>query len=131
MQMELRKEDRSLGELFSDLSQEISTLVRQESELAKAEISQKMAKVMKSLVVLGLGLAFAYAGFLALIGAAIVGLWYVMPLWLSALVIGLAVLLIGAIFAFAGIRRMKKHSLVPEQTISTLKEDKQWLKEIK
>ncbi len=129
--MQMRKEDRSLGELFSDLSQEISTLVRQEAELAKAEMSQNVAKFSKSLIVLGIGAAFAYAGFLALVGAAIVGLWYVMPLWLSALVIGLATMIIGFIFVFAGIRRMKKYSLAPEQTLSTLKEDKQWLKEVK
>src|ERR687894_566887 len=89
--MQQSKEDRSLGELFAELARETSTLVRQEVELAKTEMSQKASEVGKDAGLLGAGGAVAYAGFLAIMAALIIGLGQLIPLWLSALVVGLVV----------------------------------------
>ncbi len=85
------KEDRSLGELFAEMAQETSTLVRQEVTLAKAEMSQKASRVGKHVGVLAAGGAVAYAGFLAIIAGAIYLLADidVVPLWLAAFLVGI------------------------------------------
>jgi hypothetical protein len=81
-----RREERSLGELFAELASETSTLVRQEFQLAKTELSQKAAHAGRNAGLIGAGGAVAYAGLLALVAAAIIGLGYFIPLWLSALI---------------------------------------------
>jgi predicted phage tail protein len=75
------------------------------------------------------GGAIAYAGFLALIGAAIIGLATVMPAWLSALIIGGGVAVIGYSLIQKGLNDLKPKELVPRQTIESLKETKAWAQE--
>jgi len=83
-------EDRSVGELFADLTREIVTLVKQEITLAKTELSQKASKVGKDLGFLMGGILFAYIGLLALVAALIILLGQtVMPMWASALLVGI------------------------------------------
>lgn len=121
--------DRSLGDLFSDLSRETTTLVKQEMALAKTEMSQKAAAVGKDVGFLAAGGAVAYAGLLALIAAVIIGLGQAgITWWLSALLVGVVVAAIGAYLVFSGLNNLKKQSLVPQQTLDTLKEDQQWAK---
>ncbi len=124
-----RRDNRSLGELFSDLSQGLSKMFRQEVELAKAELSVQIKTAIKSVVFIALGGAMLYAGFLGLIAAAILGLWAVLPLWLSALLIGLAVIAIGGFLAIKGIMDIKSKGIKPRRTIETVKEGIEWAKE--
>src|ERR1044071_5462470 len=93
-----RKEERSLGELFAELANETSTLVRQEVELAKTEITQKATQAGRDVGMIGAGGAIAYAGLLAVMAAIIVVLGQFIPLWLSALIVGLVVIGIGYAF---------------------------------
>ena len=123
------RDDRSLGELFADLSRETTTLVRQEVELAKTEMTQKATRVLRNIGFLAIGGAIAYAGLLALIAAVIVLLAMVIPWWLSALVVGLVIAGIGAFLIWKGLNALKQEDLVPRQTIETLKEDQEWAKE--
>ena len=128
--MQQHKEDRSLGELFTELSRETSTLVRQEVQLAKAEMTQKASQVGKDVGFLAVGGAVAYAGFLAIIAAVILALVAVgLAGWLSALLVGLVVAGIGGFLIWKGLNALKQEDLVPRQTIETLKEDKEWAKE--
>jgi hypothetical protein len=123
-------DERSLGELFSDLSRETTTLVRQEVELAKTELSQKAAHVGKDVGFLAAGGAVLYAGFLALIAALIIGLGQAgIPWWVSALIVGLVVTGAGAYLVWTGIQDLRHQSIAPTQTLATLKEDQQWVKE--
>lgn len=127
------KEDRSLGELFAQMAQETSTLVRQEVTLAKAEMSQKASRASKHVGVLAAGGAIAYAGFLAIIA----GLIYlladidVVPLWLAAFVVGIAVAAVGYFLIRKGLDALKQEDMAPRQTMETLKEDQQWIKDQK
>ena len=123
------RDERSLGELFTELAQETSTLVRQEVQLAKTEMSQKATRVGKDVGFLAAGGAVAYAGLLAIIAGIIVLLGQVIPMWLSALLIGLVVAGVGYFLVRRGLDALKQEDLAPRQTIETLKEDGQWAKD--
>jgi uncharacterized membrane protein YqjE len=126
--MEQSRDDRSLGELFSELSRQTSTLIRQEVALAKVEMKQKGTEVGKDVGMMAAGGALAYAGLLALIATVIIVLAEFIPWWLSALIVSLVVLGVGGMLIQRGMSALKQTSMAPEQTIETLKEDKEWAK---
>jgi len=127
--MQRSRDDRSLGELFADLSRETTTLVRQEVDLAKTEMTQKASRVLKNIGFLAIGGAVAYAGFLAIIAAVIILLAAILPWWLSALLVGIVIAAIGGFLIWKGLDALKKEDLVPRETLETLKEDQEWAKE--
>jgi len=127
--MQQRNEEPSIGELFASLARDTSNLVRQEVELAKTEMTQKVTSLGKDAGMIGAGAALAYAGLLALIAAVILGLGELIPLWLSALIVGLVVVGIGYALIQRGRTAMSRMDLTPRQTIETLKEDKEWAKD--
>ena len=120
------KEERSLGDLFADLSRETQILLRQEMELAKTEISRKASQAGKATASLAIGGFIAYAGFLAIVAAIIIGLAALIPIWLAALIVGLVVVGIGYFFIQKGLNDLKPEELVPKQTIESLKETTTW-----
>src|SRR5947209_20504580 len=100
-------DSRSLGELFADLSRETTTMVRQEMDLAKTELSHKAAEVGKDVGFLAAGAAVAYAGFLAIVAAVVIILAHAMPWWLAALIVGLLVAATGAYLIYMGLENLK------------------------
>jgi len=119
-------DDRSVGELFADLTRDIATLVKQEMTLAKTELSQKFAKLGKDIGFLIGGMLFAYVGFLALVAALIILLGEkVMPMWASALLVGLVFAAVGGFLVKKGIDAFKNEDLVPRETLDSLKGMKQ------
>lgn len=122
--------ERSIGDLFSDLTREMTTLVKQEVSLAKTEMSRKAAKAGRDVGFLAAGGAILYAGFLALIAALIIGLGQAgVTWWLSALIVGLIVAAVGGFLVWKGMDNLKRADLAPTQTLDTLKEDTTWAKE--
>src|SRR5918912_932350 len=127
--MQQSRDDRSLGELFSELAQETSTLVRQEVNLAKTEMSHKASRAGRHIGVLAAGGAVAYAGLLAILAGVIVLLDNVMPLWASALLVGVVVAVVGYLLARRAIDALKREDFAPRETVQTLKEDQRWAKD--
>ena len=124
------RDERSLGDLFSELAQETSTLVRQEVRLAKAELTQSATEAGRGVAFLLAGGAVAYAGLLALLAAVILGLWEAgVESWIAALIVGLIVVAIGIILVLRARETLSASSLAPRKTIETLKEDKEWVRE--
>ena len=124
------RDERSLGDLFSDLSRETTTLVRKEVQLAKAELTQSATEAARGIGMLVAGGAVAYAGLLFLLLAIVFGLIEVgWDPWVSALVVGLVVVAIGAILVLRARESLKPANLAPRRTIETLKEDQEWAKE--
>lgn len=116
------KEDRSLGELLAELTQEVVTLVRQEIALARTEMSQKAAHIGKQVGLLAAGGALAYAGLLAIVAAVVILLDRAgLPLWLSALLVGIVITGIGGILVRNGLNALKRQDLAPRQTLESLK----------
>lgn len=122
------KDDRSIGELFNELAGEAGNLVRQEINLAKAELFSKAVKLKQNLGLLCLGLAFGLVSFLTFTMAVILILSNFMPLWLSSLVVGFVLAITAAVITFSALQRLKETNAIPKETIATIKEDTQWLK---
>jgi len=124
------RDDRSLGELFGDLTREISTLVRQEATLARTELSQKASRLGKDIGMLAAGGAVAYAGLLAILAALIMGLTAAgLPGWVAALLVGVVVAVVGGLLVWSGLNAIKQEDLAPRQTVETIKEDAQWIRD--
>jgi len=122
------EDERSLGELLSDLARDTGTLVRQEVQLAKTELSEKAKAIGKAVASLAAGAAVAYAGFLTLLAALVLGLAYFIPAWVAAGVVGLVVAAAGYFMVQKGMNDLKQTDLTPQQTVDTLKEDAEWAK---
>ena len=125
----MQDEERSLGDLFSELTQDLSTLLRQEVTLAKTELSQKVSVMGKDVRLLAAGGAITYAGFLVILAGLVLVLGLGLPWWASALIVGVVVAAIGYFLIRTGQTGLKQADLTPKQTIETLKEDQQWAKE--
>ena len=123
-----RKEERSIGELFSQLANDTTSLVRQEVRLAKVELGQKATEAGKQVGLIALGGAVTYAGFLAIIAALIALLAQYMSVWLSALIVGVVVAGIGYFLGRREIVALKQLDMTPKATVATLKEDQEWAK---
>ncbi|GGS72041.1 hypothetical protein GCM10010156_33580 [Planobispora rosea] len=123
-------EPPSLGQLISEIGEDMSRLFRQEVELAKAEIRQEAVKAGKAAGLLG-GAGFAgYMTALLVTLAVMFGLGNVMDLGWAALIVAVVWAVIGAVLFVNGRKRMQQVSPKPEQTIETLKEDAQWARNL-
>jgi hypothetical protein len=137
-QHQMAKEERSLGDLFSELAGETSTLVRQEVALAQVEITQKATVVGKNVGFLVAGGAVGYTALLVVLAAVVMGLaqfisylsgWQLITsAWIAAIIVGLAVGAVAYVLVTGALEKLKNMELTPRQTVETLKEDAQWLK---
>jgi hypothetical protein len=127
--MSTTKDDRTLGEMFADLSRETRMLVQQEIQLAKTELSEKASKVAKNSGLVAAGGSLAYGGVLTIIAAIVLALIEAgMSAWSAALLTGIAVAAIGYLLIRSALSGFRARNLAPQQTIETLKEDAQWLR---
>ncbi len=120
--------DVSVGQLISDISDDLTKLFRQEVELAKAEVRQEASKAGKAAGMLG---AAGFAGYMVavLVTLSIVAaLSNVMDPGWAALIVAVVWAVVGAILYVIGRQRLRRVSPMPRQTVETLKEDAQWLK---
>ena len=127
--MAANTDDRSLGQMFAELSRETRTLIQQEIQLAKTELAEKASRMKKGAVLMVGGGLLAYGGLLAIVGAVVLVLIEIgLPAWAGALVGGIAVAVIGYALIRSGVAALGTVDLKPRQTIETLKEDAQWLR---
>jgi hypothetical protein len=128
--MDDRRDERSLGQLFGDLSRQLTTLVRQEFALARTEVTTRAGAATRDVALIGAGGAIAYAGLLVLLAAVVLLLVDAgLDPWLAALLVGVAVLAIGGALVWRGRDGLRTTNLAPERTIETLKDDAEWAKE--
>lgn len=131
------RDGRSLGELIKELRDESATLLRQEVALAKTEIGEKAAKAARNGAYVGVGAVLAYLGLFFALAAAAVGLSMALDAagldrhawWLGPLIVGAVIGLVGWAVIQKGLKTLKNESMVPEKTVQSLQEDKQWLQE--
>lgn len=123
--------------LIRELYRDTGVMIRQEVDLAKAEMSEKVSYLGRNSAYLGIGGGVALLGLFALIAAASVGLAYglmaagladYIAWWLGPLIVGAVVCVIGYIFIHKGLIAINRTKLVPEKTAQSLQENKEWLK---
>jgi drug/metabolite transporter (DMT)-like permease len=120
-------DERSLGELFAELSRETGLLIRKEVELATTEMSSKLKVAGTQAGIVAAGGALAHAGLLVLLAAIVIGLTQLgMPAWLAALLVAFAVMGVGYMLVNQGLSKMRSTSFTPVQTMETLKENATW-----
>ena len=102
----------SIGELIGNISNDLSTLFRQEVELAKAELKQEASKAGKAAGMLGVA----------------TGLANIMDAGWAALIVAVLWGIVGAVLSVTGRNKLKTVDPVPHRTVDTIKEDAQWLK---
>lgn len=120
----------TVGELVGTLAEHLSTLIRNEIRLAKAEMAQKAVAAG-----VGIGL-FVTAGLLALyaiavlLAAAVLGLANAVPAWLAALIVGVVLLLVVGVLALLGKKALERSTPpVPERAQASIKADIEAVKE--
>jgi hypothetical protein len=120
-------DNRSIGDLFAELSRETSQLVKKEVELATTEMTAKARKAGGHVGVTAAGGALAHAGLLVFLAALVLALseMGVTP-WLSALIISLLTVGIGYLLVNRGLAGLRTTSVAPTRTMESLKEDAKW-----
>jgi membrane protein len=122
-------DERTLGEMFGDLTRDTRTLVQQELQLAKTELAEKASTMTRSAGVIAGGGFVAYAGMLAIIAGLVLLLVAAgLPPWAAALLGGVLLVIVGYFLIRSGMAALKPQNLTPHKTIVSLKEDAQWLK---
>ncbi|MCW2994227.1 MAG: phage holin family protein [Conexibacter sp.] len=123
-------QQRPTGELVKDLSTQVSTLVRQELELAKVELTAKGKQAGIGAGMLGGGAVFALYGVGALVATAILALSTAVAGWLAALIVAVVLFAVAGALALLGKGRAQRAvPPVPEQAVATIKEDVRYTKE--
>lgn len=121
--------DRPTGELLKRLSDETTTLVKQEVELAKAELQQKGKQAGIGAGMFGGAGLFGVGAFAALTACIIAALESAMALWLAALIVTVVYAAVAGVLAMRGKQKVKEAAPpVPEQTKESVKEDVEWAK---
>jgi hypothetical protein len=122
------EDDRSIPQLFADLTRETAELLRKEIELAKLEITENFSELKKGVLNVAIALPVLYAGFLFLLMSVVllVDRFVQLP-WLSTLIVGGCVTVAGLAALFNGRHKVKQADLVPHESVESLRDDKQML----
>ena len=120
--------ERSLGELVKELAGQTSTLVRQEIQLAQAEVTEKGKLAGKGAGMLAGGAVAGLLGLGAFTALLVIALDGALPLWLAALIVTVLWLVVAGVLAQAGKQALKDSTPPAPQTVETVKEDIQWAK---
>jgi hypothetical protein len=128
--MDNTSDDRSLGQLFGDLSRQLGTLIQKEIQLAKTEMTTRVTTVGRDAGMIGAGGALAYAALLiALIGVSFLVADLLDSTWLGFVIVAILVGVLAAVLIQRGRAELQKTDLAPRQTIETIKEDAEWAKQ--
>jgi hypothetical protein len=133
--MQPLRDERSLGQILKDLRDETSVLVRQEVDLAKTEVSEKVTMLGTNLASVAAGGAVALAGALALVAAVSILLYVLLSkvmspnvaMWLAPLIVGGALAAFGYTLVKKALATLKQEGIAPTKTTQSLKENKEWL----
>jgi len=123
------QQDRPVGELVKELSEQTSTLVRKEVELAKAELAEKGKKAGLGAGMFGGAGLFGFFAFAGLTATFILALSEAMAPWLAALIVTVVYGAIAGVLALQGKNKVKEAGPpVPEAAVDSTKEDVAWIK---
>jgi hypothetical protein len=124
-----------IGDLIRQLRDELSLLLRQEVALAKTEMTEKATRVGRNVGYLAAGALLGLAGLVVLLFALSAGLEVLLfgagmgatAHWLAPLLVGVLVIVVSLVLVTKAMATLKEESLIPEKTVQSLEEDKEWL----
>lgn len=120
---------RGLGELLGHVATDIGELVRGEVRLARAELDQKLDRVIMSAIWLIGGALVAFAGLVVILQGVAAALALVLPTWAASLIVGILIVVVGALFARSGLAMLSFKALTPDRMASSLQKDVNVVKE--
>jgi len=120
--------ERGVGELVKELADQTSTLVRQEIQLAQAEVTQKGKVAGKGAGLLAGAAVFGLLMLGALTATIVAALDEAMPIWLAALIVTVLWAIVAFALFKAGQTALRRATPPAPQTVETVKEDIQWAK---
>jgi len=118
-----------LGELLGNVATDIQELVRGEVRLARSELDQKLDRVIMAAIWLIGGALVAFAGLVVILQGIAAALALVLPTWAASLIVGVLIVVVGALFARSGLSMLSLKTLTPDRTASSLQKDAQVVKE--
>ena len=132
MAIHTHERQRSLPEVFIDLFHQLTALVKNEGQLARAELSEKVDRLAGAGIFLGAGALLVLPGLVLLLVA--LAYWLAqsgMNPALSSLISGVIALAIGAVLLMVGVNKLKAERLVPNKTIRQIQQDVAVVKEVR
>ena len=103
--------------------------MRGELRLARAELDQKLHRLIIAAVLLLGGALVAFAGLVVVLQGIAAALALALPVWAASLIVGVVIVAVGSIFAWSGLRMISLKALVPIRTVDSLHKDVGVLKE--
>ena len=120
---------QGIGGLLGSLANDVQDLVRGEIRLARAELDQKLQRVLIAAIFLLGGALVAFAGLVVFLQGIAAALALVLPTWAASLIVGLLIVVVGGLFAKSGLSKLSLKTLTPERMTSSLQKDVRVLKE--
>ena len=118
-----------LGEILGNVATDIGELVRGEVRLARAELDQKLDRIIMAAIWLVGGALVAFAGLVVILQGVAAALALVLPTWAASLIIGVLIVVVGALFARSGLAMLSLKALTPDRMASSLQKDVAVVKE--
>ncbi len=118
-----------LAEIVGSLATDLGDLVRGEVRLARAELDQKLDRMILAALWLVGGALVAFAGLVVLLQAAALALAIVIPAWAAFLIVGLLIVIVGALLARSGLAMLSLKGLTPNRSLASLQKDATLVKE--
>ena len=113
----------SIGEILGGLATDIQDLIRGEISLARAELNQKLERVILAAIWLVGGALLAFAGLVVVLQGVAAALALVLPTWAASLIVGVAIVVIGALLARFGLAMLSLKTLMPDRMTASLRKD--------
>jgi hypothetical protein len=125
----MQQDEKSLGQLIGDLAGETRTLVRQEIDLAKTEMTEKASFVGRNAGAAAAGGMVVLMGALPVIAGIVIALGHQIGYATASFIVGVVLIAIGAFMTLKALKALKSEPLAPVKTTTQLKETTQWAKE--
>ncbi len=118
-----------LGEILGRVVTDLQHLVRGEVRLARAELDQKLDRVVMAAIWLVGGALVAFAGLVVILQGVAAALALVLPTWAASLIVGVLIVVVGALLARSGLAMLSLKTLTPDRMASSLQKDIRVVKE--
>jgi uncharacterized membrane protein YqjE len=120
--------ERSISSLLKDIVGNLQQIIRAEVRLAKVEVGEELSKARQAMVLLAIGGLFGAMALAFLLLGAVYGLAHVVQPWVAAVLVAIGAGGVGGALMAVGVSKIKRISLPPERTVTTVQENIQWAK---